>query len=105
MTDWGRIFTDERGNPSAARVLLTLTLVYTFRVIEAHVGGVGIDNAVWTLLYGIIGFFVIWSAGPRLAQYFVPGLQTGLSALGTALKRQKDRPYGISTEAFDDGKD
>lgn len=96
-----RIWTDERGNPSAARVLLTGTLLYTFRVIEAHVGGVGIDNAVWTLLYGIIGFFVIWSAGPRLAAYLVPGMQTGLSALGTALKRPKDKPWGVSTERFD----
>ena len=98
-----RLFADEKGNLSSARVLLWLVILYLFRVIEGHLTGIPVDSAVWAILTTTILAFTSWAAGPRLAAYLVPQIGGVASSLGQALKRKENRPFGGSTERFDDG--
>jgi hypothetical protein len=96
-----RVWTDEKGNPSSARCLLWLVVLYLFRVIEVHLTGVPVDSAVWAILTTTIMLFTAWAAGPRLAEYILPQLTGAVSAVGQALRRKENRPFGVSTEPFD----
>jgi uncharacterized membrane protein YjjP (DUF1212 family) len=92
------IWTDEKGNPSAARVLLTIVVLYTCAVIQQHLNGANVDAAVWIILTTFATYFTAWAGGNRLAQYLMPALGSVTASIGQALRRKE---YGPSTEALD----
>lgn len=100
-----RIWTDERGTPSTARVLLWLVVLFTFWVISRHLGGAGVDNAVWQILTWLITMLTAWAGGTRLAQYIFGGATGVIGSMAQAAKRLVNRPFGPNTEALDPDKD
>lgn len=89
---WTRIWTDERGTPSSARVLLWLVVLFSFGVIAWHLGGASPDNAVWQFLTTLVLVLASWAAGPRLAQYIMPQAGAIVGSMAQALKSK--RPFG-----------
>ena len=80
------IFRDERGTPSAARVFLSITMVFTGTIIV-------LDSIVWDVpepayaLLGSLGVGLLaWTAGPRMAAYIGPQIGAVASGIAQAVK-------------------
>tara|TARA_R110002020_G_scaffold222081_2_gene430544 strand:- start:1017 stop:1331 length:315 start_codon:yes stop_codon:yes gene_type:complete len=80
------IFKDERGTPSAARVFLATTMIFTAFIII-------IDSIVWDVpepayaLLGSLGVGLLaWTAGPRMAAYIGPQVGAVASGIAQAVK-------------------
>ena len=79
-----------------ARLLLALTSAYAF-------GAIGVDTfttfhlsgAAWALLSTMEAAFVLWTAGPRIAQYLGPVLQTGIQSVRDAIRARRDPVDGV----------
>ena len=88
-----QILADEKGNPSAARVLLSASLVFTAVIIVADsLLWATVPNAAYALLGTIFTGLLAWTAGPRIAQYFGPQIGAVASGIGAALVREPRRP-------------
>jgi hypothetical protein len=88
-----QILADEKGNPSAARVLLSASLVFTAAVIVADsLLWATVPNAAYALLGTIFTGLLAWTAGPRIAQYFGPQIGAMASGIGASLTREPRRP-------------
>ena len=83
---------DEKGKLSAARVLLTATLVFAFGVIYRDAADPGFRVALeaWGLLAGLLIALVAWAAGPRGLEYLGPQVSKLATAV-TARLRGTDR--------------
>mgnify|MGYP003654729767 CR=1 FL=1 len=87
------ILSDEKGKLSAARVLLVLSLAFTGTVILLDIMFDAIvPNAAYALLGTIFSGLLIWSSGPRIAQYLGPQVGAIASGIGSALTREPRRP-------------
>ena len=80
------IFKDERGTPSAARVFLATTMVFSGLIIV-------LDSIVWDVpepayvLLGSLGVGLLaWTAGPRMAAYIGPQIGAVASGIAQAVK-------------------
>ena len=81
------ILTDERGSLSAARVLLTASMVFIAVIIV-------LDSTIWDVpdpAYVLLGSWGIgllaWAGGPRVAQYLAPQVGAVASGIAQAAKR------------------
>ena len=81
------ILTDERGSLSAARVLLTASMVFIAVIIV-------LDSTIWNVpdpAYVLLGSWGIgllaWAGGPRVAQYLAPQVGAVASGIAQAAKR------------------
>jgi hypothetical protein len=99
-----QILADEKGNPSAARVLLSASLVFTAVIIVADsLLWAEVPNAAYALLGTIFTGLLAWTAGPRIAQYFGPQLGAIASGIGAAVVRKPRRPKLLDNDpAFHD---
>jgi hypothetical protein len=90
------LFRDERGNLSAARILLTAWLSLAAGIVIFRPTA---ENAVLALLSGIALPLIAWAAGPRIAQYIGP--QAGAVAAGVgasvrnAISKRRDTAHGV----------
>jgi hypothetical protein len=88
-----QILADEKGNLSAARVLLVASLAFTAVIIIADsLLWADVPNAAYALLGTIFTGLLAWTAGPRIAQYFGPQLGAMASGIGASLTREPRRP-------------
>jgi hypothetical protein len=88
-----QILADEKGNLSAARVLLVLSLAFTAVIIVADsLLWATVPNAAYALLGTIFTGLLAWAAGPRIAQYLLPQIGAVASGIGAALVREPRRP-------------
>ena len=88
-----QILSDEKGNPSAARVLLVAALAFTAAIIVADsLLWAEVPNAAYALMGTIFSGLLIWTAGPRIAQHFGPQLGAIASGIGAAVVREPRRP-------------
>jgi len=92
------ILTDERGSLSAARVLLTASMVFIAVIIV-------LDSTVWNVpdpAYVLLGSWGIgllaWAGGPRVAQYLAPQVGAVASGIAQAAKRLR-RPELLDNDA------
>ena len=83
------ILTDERGSLSAARVLLTASMVFIAVIIV-------LDSTIWDVpdpAYALLGSWGIgllaWAGGPRVAQYLAPQVGAVASGIAQAAKRRR----------------
>jgi hypothetical protein len=99
-----QILSDEKGNLSAARVLLSASLVFTAAIIVADsLLWAEVPNAAYALLGTIFTGLLAWTAGPRIAQYFGPQLGAIASGIGAAVVREPRRPKLLDSDpAFRD---
>jgi hypothetical protein len=99
-----QILADEKGNLSAARVLLSASLVFTAAIIVADsLLWAEVPNAAYALLGTIFTGLLAWTAGPRIAQYFGPQLGAIASGIGAAVVRKPRRPKLLDNDpAFHD---
>lgn len=75
-----RVFTDEQGNASAARVFLGAELAFLWwQGADLSPDLIGLHSAVAT-------FLIVWAAGPRAAQYLGPQLSGVVQALTKRLR-------------------
>lgn len=91
--NWIRLIADEQGNPSSARCGMWFTLVIglLLTVLDAF-GGVTMSNAAYVMLQSCFGFFALWAAGPRMAQYVGPMMSKFSESISraSASKREPD---------------
>jgi hypothetical protein len=88
-----QILADEKGNPSAARVLLVASLAFTAAIIVADsLLWATVPNAAYALLGTIFTGLLAWTAGPRIAQYILPQIGAIASGIGASLTREPRRP-------------
>jgi hypothetical protein len=92
------ILTDERGSLSAARVLLTASMVFIAVIIV-------LDSTFWDVpepAYVLLGSWGIgllaWAGGPRVAQYLAPQVGAVASGIAQAAKRLR-RPDMLDNDA------
>jgi hypothetical protein len=92
------ILTDERGTLSAARVLLTASMVFIAVIIV-------LDSTIWDVpepAYVLLGSWGIgllaWAGGPRVAQYLAPQVGAVASGIAQAAKRLR-RPELLDNDA------
>ena len=92
------ILTDERGRLSAARVLLTASMVFIAVIIV-------LDSTFWDVpepAYVLLGSWGIgllaWAGGPRMAQYLAPQVGAVASGIAQAAKRLR-RPDMLDNDA------
>jgi len=92
------ILTDERGSLSAARVLLTASMVFIAVIIV-------LDSTFWDVpepAYVLLGSWGIgllaWAGGPRVAQYLAPQVGAVASGIAQAAKRLR-RPELLDNDA------
>jgi len=92
------ILTDERGTLSAARVLLTASMVFIAVIIV-------LDSTFWDVpepAYVLLGSWGIgllaWAGGPRVAQYLAPQVGAVASGIAQAAKRLR-RPDMLDNDA------
>ena len=88
-----QILSDEKGNPSAARVLLVASLVFTAVIIVADsLLWATVPNAAYALMGTIFTGLLAWTAGPRIAQYILPQIGAIASGIGASVMREPRRP-------------
>ena len=88
-----QILSDERGKPSAARVLLVGEMLYTGILILFDIVLWGdVSNAVYALLGTVFTGLLAWSAGPRIAQYLLPQIGAVAQGIGAAIVKQPRQP-------------
>ena len=88
-----QILSDEKGNPSAARVLLVASLAFTAAIIVVDsLLWATVPNAAYALLGTVFTGLLAWTAGPRIAQYLLPQIGAVTSGIGAALTREPRRP-------------
>ena len=99
-----QILSDEKGNPSAARVLLVATLAFIAAIIVVDsLLWATVPNAAYALLGTIATGLLGWTAGPRIAQYILPQIGAVTSGIGAALTREPRRPKLLDNDpAFRD---
>ena len=99
-----QILADEKGNLSAARVLLVATLAFTATIIVADsLLWATVPNAAYALLGTIFTGLLAWTAGPRIAQYLGPQIGAVASGIGASLTREPRRPKLLDSDpAFRD---
>ena len=92
------ILTDERCSLSAARVLLTASMVFIAVIIV-------LDSTFWDVpepAYVLLGSWGIgllaWAGGPRMAQYLAPQVGAVASGIAQAAKRLR-RPDMLDNDA------
>jgi hypothetical protein len=87
-----QILADEKGNPSAARVLLVASLAFTAVIITVDsLLWAEVPNAAYALLGTIFTGLLAWTAGPRIAQYLGPQIGAVASGIGASLTREQPR--------------
>lgn len=74
---WRNVFSDERGNWSAARVFFML-----WTAIVVWASWYRPAEAFWPVAATVMLGLLSWAAGPRIAQYLAP--QVGAAAQATA---------------------
>ena len=88
-----QILSDERGKPSAARVLLVGEMLYTGILILFDIVLWGdVSNAVFALLGTVFTGLLAWSAGPRIAQYLLPQIGAVAQGIGASIVKQPRQP-------------
>jgi hypothetical protein len=99
-----QILADEKGNPSAARVLLTASLAFTAAIIVVDsLLWAEVPNAAYALLGTIFTGLLAWTAGPRIAQYILPQIGAIASGIGASVKRKPRKPELLDSDpAFRD---
>jgi hypothetical protein len=99
-----QILADEKGNLSAARVLLVASLAFTAVIIVADsLLWADVPNAAYALLGTIFTGLLAWTAGPRIAQYILPQIGAIASGIGASLIREPRRPKLLDNDpAFRD---
>ena len=99
-----QILADEKGNLSAARVLLVASLAFTAAIIIADsLLWADVPNAAYALLGTIFTGLLAWTAGPRIAQYILPQIGAIAGGIGAATVREPRRPRILDNDpAFRD---
>ena len=88
-----QILSDERGKPSAARVLLVGEMLYTGILILFDIVLWGdVSNAVYALLGTVFTGLLAWSAGPRIAQYLLPQIGAVAQGIGASIVKHPRQP-------------
>ena len=94
-----QILSDEKGNLSAARVLLTASLAFTAAIIVVDsLLWATVPNAAYALLGTIFTGLLAWTAGPTIAQYLGPQIGAVASGIGASLTREPRRPKLLDSD-------
>lgn len=89
------LFRDERGTRSAARLLLTGTLVQAFARLWVTRGDV--SPAELAFYTAVVTALVAWAGGPRIAAYVGPQIAAATKAVGDAIaKRRASGEYEVT---------
>ena len=89
-------FSDERETHSMARALLVVTTAFILFLISAETFyHTVVSGAAWAILTMMEGAFVVWTAGPRIAQYLAPVVTAGIQAVRDAIRARRDPDDGI----------
>tara|TARA_R110000824_G_scaffold313833_2_gene500701 strand:+ start:338 stop:655 length:318 start_codon:yes stop_codon:yes gene_type:complete len=83
------IHTDERGNLSAARTLLSIFLAFTGALIVLDSVAWDVPDPAYVLLGSIGVGLLAWAAGPRVAEYLGPQMGAVASGIAQAIKRPR----------------
>ena len=83
------VLTDERGNLSAARTLLSIFLTFTGIVIVLDSTVWDVPDPAYVLLGSIAVGLLAWAGGPRVAQYLAPQVGAVASGIAQAIKRPR----------------
>ena len=95
-----QILADEKGNPSAARVLLVASLAFTAAIIVADsLLWAEVPNAAYALLGTIFTGLLAWTAGPRIAQYLGPQIGAVAQGIGASLTKDPRRPNLLDNDS------
>ena len=93
-----QILSDEKGKLSAARVLLVASLKFTAVIIVADsLLWADVPNAAYALLGTIFTGLLMWTAGPRIAQYLGPQIGAIVSGIGASLMKEPRRPKTLDS--------
>jgi hypothetical protein len=88
-----QILSDEKGKPSAARILLCVCLAFTASIITADaLLWATVPNAAYALLGTIFTGLLAWTTGPRIAEYLGPQLGALTKGIAAATVREPRRP-------------
>lgn len=95
---------DEQGNRSAARVYLAWALPFAAIMIAVDTvqtvrGGPNLPNSAYTLVGAVLGYLILWAAGPRVAQYVGPQVAGVGAAIANAIRDRIAARAGSSTGA------
>jgi hypothetical protein len=94
-----QILADEKGNLSAARVLLVASLAFTAVIIIADsLLWADVPNAAYALLGTIFTGLLAWTAGPRIAQYILPQIGAIAGGIGASVKRKPRKPELLDSD-------
>ena len=92
------ILVDEKGKLSAARTLLVGCLVFTGALIVCDSAlWFQVENAVYALLGTIFTGLLMWTAGPRIAEYLGPQVGAVAKGIGSAI-REPRRPKLLDSD-------
>ena len=85
------VLSDERGQPSAARRLLVVTMIFLALVIVVDAASTwfAVPDPAWGGLGSLVMGLCAWTAGPRISQHIGP--QIGAVASGIAAARKEPR--------------
>ena len=83
------MLTDERGNLSAARTLLSIFLAFTGTLIVLDSVAWDVPDPAYVLLGSIGVGLLAWAAGPRVAEYLGPQMGAVASGIAQAIKRPR----------------
>lgn len=93
-----QILTDEKGNLSAARVLLVASLAFTAALIVVDSRLLwAVPNAAYALLGTIFTGLLMWTTGPRIAQYLGPQIGAVARGIGASLMKEPRRPKTLDS--------
>jgi len=92
------IVTDERGSLSAARVLLSLSLLFIAVIIIRDSTILDVPEPAYVLLGSVGMGLLAWAAGPRIAQYVGPQIAGVASGIAKAVKAPR-RPELLDNSA------
>ena len=94
-----QILSDESGKPSAARILLCVCLAFTAVIITADaLLWATVPHAAYSLLTTVEIGLLSWAAGPRIAQYLLPGIGQVTAGVASALIPNPKRPAVLDND-------
>jgi hypothetical protein len=94
-----QFFSDEKGKPSAARMLLSACLLFTavLIVFDSMLWG-NVSGEVYSLLSVVFTGLLAWCAGPRISQYILPQIGAIAAGVSAAIVREPRRPEILDSD-------
>lgn len=91
---------DEQGNASSARLSWWIVFPFSLAAVAAEsLGLVAVSPGGYALLGTMLTFILVWTSGPRMAQYLAGQIGKAVQAVGAAAaqikeRREQGKPHG-----------